>query len=293
MPAWTERLPLNFVRKRQEILRDFAHRQLTRVFATAPEVPFDDRSRLIFFSDTHRGDRSATDGFARNAQLFLTVLQDYYRRGFTYIEVGDGDELWENQSFQTIRAAYQAIFDLLHRFNEQGRLHLLLGNHDIGGFRQHLVRKDTLLAEEGMVLKHMHSGQRIFAVHGHQADFANYRLYFLGRIVIRRIWRRMQALGLFRDHYVGPFESIEQRLIKWAASQQQILICGHTHHPVSPQPGAPPYFNTGSCLKPGELTGIEIVRGEIQPIRWTAMQQAPYIQRAQVGAPQPLSALNS
>lgn len=284
-------LPLGIDQKWEEIWDNFSRRQLTRVFATAREVIFDDQSRLIFFSDSHRGDRSSTDGFARNAQLFLDVLQHYYQQGFSYIEVGDGDELWKNRRFHVVREAYGTIFDLLHRFDNQGRLHMLLGNHDIGGFHQHLVRKDSLLAREGLVLKHAGTGRRLFAVHGHQADFTSYRLYFVGRLIIRRIWRRLQSLGLYRDHYAGSCESIERRLREWAEAQKQILICGHTHHPVSAQRGEAPYFNTGSCLKPGEITGLEVIGGAIQPIRWTAMHRAPHIQRTPVGPAQPLQTL--
>ncbi len=275
----------------QTIWDHFSQKQLTRVFATAREILFDDQSRLVFFSDSHRGDRSAADDFARNAQLFLDVLKHYYHEGFAYIEVGDGDELWKNRHFRVVRRAYGTIFDLLHRFDDQGRLHMLLGNHDIGGFRQHLIKKDGLLAREGLVLRHTRTGRRIFAVHGHQADFTSYQLYFVGRLIIRRIWRRLQMMGIYQDHYAGSCESIERRLRQWAKDHRQILICGHTHHPVSARRGEAPYFNTGSCLKPGEITGLEIVGGAIQPIRWTAMHRTPRIQRTPVGAPQPLSTL--
>ena len=283
MSVLTEQLPLGINQKLQDIWDRFSQRQLTRVFATAREVLFDDRSRLVFFSDCHRGDRGVADGFARNAELFFDVLQHYYQEGFSYVEVGDGDELWKNRRFHVVREAYGTIFDLLHQFHDQGRLHMLLGNHDIGGFRQHRIKKDGILAREGLVLKHAHTGRRIFAVHGHQADFTNYRLYFLGRMIVRRIWRRLQMLGLYRDHYAGSCEGIERRLRAWAGAQKQPLICGHTHHPVSPKRGEAPYFNTGSCLKPGEITGLELMGGAIQPIRWTVTHRTPHIQRTPVG----------
>jgi hypothetical protein len=31
-----------------------------------------------------------------------------------------------------------------------------------------------------------------------------------------------------------------------------------------------PYFNTGNCLSPGTLTGLEIEKGWITPIEWRA-----------------------
>ena len=75
----------------------FAHKRLTKVFEAAKRIPFDDSSRIVFFSDCHRGDNGRTDPFARNKELFLHALNHYYREGFTYIEVGDGDDLWQNR----------------------------------------------------------------------------------------------------------------------------------------------------------------------------------------------------
>jgi len=54
--------------------RTLAHRRLTEVFEAAQRVPFDDDSRIVFFSDCHRGDNSRADGFARNKALFLHAL---------------------------------------------------------------------------------------------------------------------------------------------------------------------------------------------------------------------------
>jgi hypothetical protein len=62
---------------------------------------------------------------------------------------------------------------------------------------------------------------------------------------------------------------IEQRLIGWAQGQRKMIICGHTHHPTSAQYGMTPYFNTGSCVEPNQITGLEIRDGTIAEVRWT------------------------
>jgi hypothetical protein len=74
------------------------------VFAGARRQPilFDDSSKFIFFSDCHRGDNSWADNFSPNQLLMFHALTYYYDQGYTYIEVGDGDELWENRDFRTI-----------------------------------------------------------------------------------------------------------------------------------------------------------------------------------------------
>jgi len=38
--------------------------RLSEVFESSGEIPFDDSSKLVFFSDCHRGDNSWTDDFA-------------------------------------------------------------------------------------------------------------------------------------------------------------------------------------------------------------------------------------
>ena len=257
--------------------RTLAHRRLTEVFETARRVPFDDSSRFVFFSDCHRGDGSRADSFARNEALFLHALHHYYRQGFTYVEVGDGDELWKNRHFSAVRRAHARIFDLMHRFDRQGRLHLIVGNHDIQGDRHDWVEKDGLVAREGLVLHHDQTGQQAFVVHGHQADFKSDRLDFLGRFLTRHVWRRVQILGVGSPpsvpHGSHNRESIQQRIVDWMQAYRHIVICGHTHRPVFARHGDPPYFNTGSCLYAGYITGIEIQNGEIALVRWTAGQR--------------------
>ncbi len=120
----------------EDFFRNLAHKHLDRVFGVAPVIPFDDHSRFILFSDCHRGDGSNVDAFAANKTLFRQVLNDYYEQGYSYIEVGDGDELWQNRLFRSIRQAHAPIFDLLHRFYDADRLHIIFGNHDFVAFTE-------------------------------------------------------------------------------------------------------------------------------------------------------------
>ena len=269
--------PQQYSQPYQNGRRTLAHRRLTEVFEAARRVPFDDSSRVVLFSDCHRGDNSRADSFARNKRLFLHALRHYYDQGLTYIEVGDGDELWKNRRFSVVRRAHARIFDLLHTFDQQSRLHLIVGNHDIQGSRHDRVEKDGLVAREGLVLHHAQTGQQIFVVHGHQADFKSDRLDFLGRLLVRHVWKRLQLLGLgsppSRPHGSQNRESIRQRIVDWLQANRLTVICGHTHRPMFAAPGDPPYFNTGSCLYAGYITGIEIQDGEITLVRWAAGQK--------------------
>ena len=259
------------------VRRTLAHRRLTEVFELSTHVPFDDSSRIVFFSDCHRGDNGRADGFARNKGLFIQALTHYHRQGFTYVEVGDGDELWKNRQFNAVRRAHGHIFDLLHEFDRRSRLHLIVGNHDIQGSRRDRVEKDGIVAHEGLVLCHARTGQRIFVVHGHQADFKSDRLYVVGRFAVRHVWRRLQVLGLgsppSQPHDNRNRLGIRERIVEWSQASHLAVVCGHTHRPTSARYGEPPYFNTGSCLYPGYITGIEIQNGEIALVRWSAGQR--------------------
>ena len=105
--------------------------RLTEVFKSAPEIPFDDESKFIFFSDCHRGDNSWADDFAPNQTLMFYALDHYLKAGFTYVEVGDGEELWETLRFEDIQRAHSHIYWKISQFYQDGRFHKIFGNHDI------------------------------------------------------------------------------------------------------------------------------------------------------------------
>ncbi len=272
--------------------RGYAHRRLSEVFERTPVVPFDHRSRIVLMSDCHRGDNSRADAFAANEVLYLQALDYYYHEGYTYIEVGDGDELWKNRRFSDVQREHGKVFDQLRRFHQQGRLHLLFGNHDIAGRKVPQVEKDGLIARESLILRHARSGLQILVLHGHQADFQSDRLSAQSRFIVRNIGRKIQLLGLNPEPLIADSAKIEQRLRDWTQRHGQALICGHTHKLHWPAEGAPLYFNTGSCIHPGVITGIEIASGEIVPVRWFAERNGPTFRRELLTPPRNLLALS-
>ena len=263
--------------------------RLTEVFETAKQIPFDDSSRFILFSDCHRGDNSWADDFARKQSLYFYALEHYFKEGFTYIELGDGDELWENKDFQEIRQAHSHVFWLLRKFFLADRLLLLWGNHDLERKDSSVVKKtlsqyfderqgrDLPLIEgvklhEGLILHYSPSGDGIFLVHDHQGDLINDRYWKVGRFFVRHLWRHLQLLGV--QDPTSPAKNykkrvkVEEEITNWVKQRGQMLIAGHTHRPRFPQPGSPPFFNDGSCVHPRCITGIEIREGTIALIKW-------------------------
>lgn len=57
-------------------------------------TPFPPDTKFIVMSDCHRGDGSAADEFAHNSLIYKCALEYYLKEGFTYIELGDAEELW-------------------------------------------------------------------------------------------------------------------------------------------------------------------------------------------------------
>lgn len=266
-----------------------ALRRISRVFDAAEQIIFDDSSKIVLMSDCHRGDGSWADDFLRNQNLYFAALTHYYNSSFTYIEIGDGDELWENRSFFDIKQIHSNVFWLLSKFYYEGRLHMIYGNHDMvkkyrnfvrinmhryfdEPLRRHVPLFINIKFHEGLILKYRPTGRKILLIHGHQVDFLNDRLWKLSRFLVRYLWKPLNTLGVndptrAAKNY-NKKEAAEKRLTNWVLKEKKMLIAGHTHRPMFPKPGEPPYFNDGSCVHPRCITAIEIVGGSILLVKW-------------------------
>ena len=267
-----------------------SQKRLSRAYQNAHHVSFDDSSKFILFSDCHRGDNSFADDFANNRNIYFHALKHYYNNGFTYCELGDGDELWENTSFEPIFEAHKNVYKLMKKFHEQQRLHLIWGNHDMvyrdpKYVEKHLstyfdpkIGKDVDLFKrikyhEGIVLKHSESDQQLFLTHGHQADWWNYTFWKWSRFLVRVLWKPLNVMGIADP--TSPAKNykelikVERRTKKWIQDNNNIItIVGHTHRPRFPEPGEIAFFNDGSCVHPRSITGLEIENGTISLIKW-------------------------
>jgi predicted phosphodiesterase len=264
--------------------------RLTHAYKNAKIVPFDDTTRFILFSDCHRGDNSFADDFANNRNIYFHALKHYYKEGFQYCELGDGDELWENLHFEPIFEAHKNVYELLRLFHLENRLHMVWGNHDMVYKDQQYVNKHLssyfepidgkdkelfqgITCHEALVLKHSVTNQELFLTHGHQADWWNYRFWRWSRFLVRVLWTPLQIWGIADP--TSPARNykelikLEKRIKKWILHNDfRMTIVGHTHRPRFPEPGDIPFFNDGSCVHPRSITGIELEGGNIALIKW-------------------------
>jgi len=264
---------------------------LDRAFKNAKTLTINKNSKLVLFSDVHKGDNSYADDFSHNMEIYKSAMDSYNRKKFIYIELGDGIELWENYRFEPIFKAYKDIFDLLDLFHQDNRLHMLWGNHDMvfrdpktveklvrNIFSPKTIREKQALFDlqyhESILLQIENTKKKILLIHGHQADILNYKLWKLSRFFVRYIWMPLQKWFGLKDP-TSPAKNfknlinVERKLKNWILkNDNQMVIAGHTHRPRFPEPHELPYFNDGSCVHPNSIIGLEIEDLKIAMVKW-------------------------
>ena len=267
--------------------------RLDRAFAQAPVLPLSYRSKYVLVSDCHRGVGTSSDNFLKNQHLYFAALEYYYRNGFSYIELGDGEELWENRNLRNIAEIHNDVYEMLSRFDERGRLHLIYGNHD-------MIQKKNPAYHEALILRSESvSGISLYLTHGHQASLLNSTFWRVARFLVRYFWNPLENIGILdptsaaKNYEVK--EKCEESLRYWAEENKHILITGHTHRPVMPEEPAY-YYNTGSCVHPRCITCIEIERGKLTLVKWSMQARIDsvlYVEREVIGGPVDIAAQKS
>lgn len=283
-------------------------KRLDKSFRNAPVLALYPHSRVVLISDCHRGVGNANDNFLKNQHLYFAALRYYYANGFVYIELGDGEELWENRSLAAIKEIHSNVFWLLSLFQKENRLYMLYGNHD------HVMKNNKEFPHyEGIVLKVCHTapqgagwagwnscntgqpGSRIpchagrsgsgvspgaealldcrelYLTHGHQADVLNSTFWKLSRFLVRYLWKPLEQMGVLDPTSAAKNYRHRQRSEKRLSAWAVKKNCYLvTGHTHRPMLGdvGSRYFNTGSCVHPRCITCIEIQDGAISLVKW-------------------------
>lgn len=271
-----------------------AYSRISQAFQGALTLPLDYCSRYILFSDCHRGAGNANDNFLKNEFLYLAALNHYFQRKFTYLELGDGDELWENRSFQKIKEMHRHSFDLMAKYYAAGRFYAVYGNHDMVKKKNGFLEKNfhsyyceremcerplfpRIVFYPGIILKDVRQRNDIYLTHGHQAEPLNSTFWHLSRFLVRYAWKPLESLGIPDPTSAAKNnrkkKQSEKILSDWAKENRHILITGHTHHPMAGTKESP-YLNTGSCIHPSGITGIEIENRCLTLVKWSVGTRA-------------------
>ncbi len=206
-----------------------------------------DQSKLIVFSDHHRGVGDGADDFVNCKEVYLEALNYYYKNGYTLVLLGDVEEFWECVPLMVMKKYRDALAEEA-KFHTDARLMKIWGNHD-DQWQESLFRTTTmpkslrdLSIYEGIVLELKDSqSQReieIVMTHGHQGTLSSDKFAGISRWFVRWFWRPFQQIFKIKLN-ATPATDIElksqhdQDMYSWAKSRgNTILICGHTHQPV-------------------------------------------------------------
>lgn len=89
-----------------------------------------ENSRIIIFSDQHRGAKNGADDFMKAETAYLAALDYYFENKFQYVSLGDSEELWENTLMQ-VKKHNTITFEAEKRFILKDRFFKVFGNHDL------------------------------------------------------------------------------------------------------------------------------------------------------------------
>jgi UDP-2,3-diacylglucosamine pyrophosphatase LpxH len=274
----------------------YTYKRLSQVYESAKRLPIDETSRIVLMSDCHRSDGSNSDDFAKNQNSYFVALNYYNNHKFVYIELGDGDELWETRTLKVIEKQYKNIYWLISKFYADGRFYTIYGNHDMVKKNPKFVKKNLtqyydehekkmvpflpgIEISEGIVLEY--HDMEILLAHGHQGDLYNDRLWKVNRFLVRYLWRPLELMGIEDPTSASKNykPKLTNQMTEWASKEKKILIAGHTHRPAFPEPGTSLYFNDGCCVHPRCITAIEIEYGTICLVKWSVEADASGVLR--------------
>lgn len=261
--------------------------KLDTLYSKSPKIKINDQTKIVIMSDCHRGAGNNYDNFVKNKNIYKAALNYYDKQQFTYIELGDGDDMWEVKNYQDIIEEHIDSFLLLKKFKEKNKLYMIYGNHDkckknpnilkdyfYTYYNKETKQKEDLLNNlevyESLVLEY--KNKSLFLIHGHQVDFLNNNLWLLSRFLVRNVWRNLEKIGIkdptsaAKNYRVT--KKTEKKLKKWSTKKNIILVAGHTHRAIFPEKGESLYFNDGSCVHPDGITCLEIENGHITLVKW-------------------------
>jgi len=200
--------------------------------------------RYVILSDQHKGARNDADDFAGAEKNYLAALDYYFDNGFYYINLGDSEELWENNIF-AVKKHNKATFEKETLFLQNQRFYKIFGNHDLywdndplASIQLKEIYGEKVCIYEGVILKAGSNDNNlsIFCTHGHQGDLQSDGNWF-SKFFVANVWEPIQAYLKINPNtpaYNEQLKTVHNTLMyEWSSDKKNtILITGHTHQPV-------------------------------------------------------------
>jgi UDP-2,3-diacylglucosamine pyrophosphatase LpxH len=191
-----------------------------------------DGKSYIIFSDQHKGAKDGSDDFALAEKNYLAALDYYNEKAYTFVSLGDAEELWEN-TWLSVKKCNTENFQAEKKFIERNAFIKVFGNHDIfwgndplAGFHLKNVYKQEVKVYEAVLLKSSKNGLDIFLTHGHQGDGQSDNNAFSAWF-ISNIWAPLQsflAINFNTPAYDASRKTLHnQMMYEWSASQKCLL----------------------------------------------------------------------
>ncbi|MEP6675631.1 MAG: metallophosphoesterase [Ferruginibacter sp.] len=255
-------------------------------------------AKFIIFSDQHKGNGDHADDFRASEINYINALKYYAANDFTFINLGDSEELWKYKPEQVIPKCTEA-FKAEAAFQEKDRYIKTFGNHDLlwknkmdvdiylkNNFRLPLPVWEAVLLKVTLNEKLL----SVLLTHGHQGDKMSDNNRF-STWMVAHLWTPFQRYLRINVNTPSNDDFLRNKhnriMYEWSSrGQNLLLITGHTHQPVFAsgrysnhssndfskadlQNVKPSYFNSGCCcFNDGDITGIEIADEFIRLIKW-------------------------
>lgn len=201
--------------------------------------------RVFLLSDHHKGSRNGADDFGVCEPCYLAALDQYHQEGWIYINLGDSEELWENNILGVLKHNKQT-FASEKRFIDRNAYFKIYGNHDslfrfdplAPGYLRQMYGQPVKVHGAILLRAVLQAGKHldILCTHGHQGDSKSDGNWFSAWFVAT-IWGPLQSF--LRINPNTPSTSNEKKslhnqyMYEWSARQENtLLITGHTHQPV-------------------------------------------------------------
>lgn len=208
-------------------------------------IPFNEKTdKFIILSDQHKGARNSADIFARSAKNYLAALDHYDRELFTYINLGDSEELWGNM-FLSVKKHNKATFENEKRFIKRKAFVKIFGNHDLYWDNDPLaavslmqIYGEAIRIYEGIILQAVINNRQlsIFMTHGHQGDLQSDGNWF-SKWFVSNVWGPLQAFVAVNPNTPANNQQLKtdhnRMMYEWVSKRSNtLLVTGHTHQPV-------------------------------------------------------------